>query len=113
MTVFVLVMLSTVTFDGFKETSLWGDLVQWIALAPAFHHWLFSDDTRKTAVLNIGGIANVTMLIPGNSDVIGFDTGPGNSLLDGWIRSHRDQPVLLSSAGAKVTPSSGGANHSW
>jgi len=37
MTVFVLVMLSTVTFDGFKETPLWGDLLQSIALEPAFH----------------------------------------------------------------------------
>ena len=61
-------------------------------LAPAFHHWLFADDARNIAVLNIGGIANVTMLMPASSHVIGFDTGPGNSLLDGWIRSHRDQP---------------------
>ena len=61
-------------------------------LAPAFHHWLFSDNTRNTALLNIGGIANVTMLIPASSHLIGFDTGPGNSLLDGWIRNHRDQP---------------------
>ena len=37
MTVFVLLMLSTVTFDGFKETPLWGDLLKWIALVPAFH----------------------------------------------------------------------------
>jgi hypothetical protein len=36
MTVFVLLMLSTVTFDGFKETSLWGDLLRWIALEPWF-----------------------------------------------------------------------------
>jgi hypothetical protein len=37
MMVFVLLMLSTVTFDGFKETPLWGDLLEWIALEPAFH----------------------------------------------------------------------------
>jgi len=37
MTVFVLLMLATVTFDGFKETPLWGDLLQGIALAPWFH----------------------------------------------------------------------------
>ena len=36
-TAFVLMMLATVTFDGFKETPLWGDLLQWIALAPSFH----------------------------------------------------------------------------
>jgi anhydro-N-acetylmuramic acid kinase len=61
-------------------------------LAPAFHRWLFSDPDRNRAVLNIGGIANVTMLSAGSDKVIGFDTGPGNSLLDGWIRSHRDLP---------------------
>ena len=36
-TAFIIVMLSTVTFDGFKETPLWGDLLQWIARSPAFH----------------------------------------------------------------------------
>ena len=61
-------------------------------LAPAFHQWLFADADKSRAVLNIGGIANVTMLTPGSDAVIGFDTGPGNSLLDGWIRSHRDVP---------------------
>lgn len=61
-------------------------------LAPAFHHWLFADYDRNRAVLNIGGIANVTMLTAASKTVIGFDTGPGNSLLDGWIRGHRDKP---------------------
>ena len=37
MTVFVLLMLSTITFEGFKETPLWGDLLRWFALAPSFH----------------------------------------------------------------------------
>ncbi len=59
-------------------------------LAPAFHRWLFSSADRSRAVLNIGGIANVTMLsTPG---VIGFDTGPGNTLLDGWSRNNLDKP---------------------
>jgi len=57
-------------------------------LAPAFHRWLFSDSSRNRAVLNIGGIANVTMLRPDSDSVIGFDTGPGNTLLDGWILRH-------------------------
>lgn len=57
-------------------------------LAPAFHRWLFSDDAKNRAVLNVGGIANVTMLSRGSDRVIGFDTGPGNTLLDGWIRRH-------------------------
>lgn len=59
-------------------------------LTPAFHRWLFSGTEKKRAVLNIGGIANVTMLsLP---TVIGFDTGPGNTLLDGWTRSHLEKP---------------------
>lgn len=61
-------------------------------LAPAFHRWLFATGTGHRAVLNIGGIANVTMLMAEKDPVIGFDTGPGNSLLDGWIRTHRDLP---------------------
>jgi hypothetical protein len=40
MTVFVLLMLATVTFDGFKETPLWADVLAWIALAPSFHSLL-------------------------------------------------------------------------
>jgi anhydro-N-acetylmuramic acid kinase len=43
-------------------------------------------------VLNIGGIANVTMLSNTTDRVIGFDTGPGNTLLDGWIRANLDKP---------------------
>ena len=58
-------------------------------LAPAFHRWLFSSAGRSRAVLNIGGIANVTML--SSPKTIGFDTGPGNTLLDGWIRNNLDQ----------------------
>lgn len=58
-------------------------------LAPAFHQWLFGKTDRNRAVVNIGGIANLTVLPAAGSDVIGFDTGPGNTLLDGWIRRHR------------------------
>jgi len=58
-------------------------------LTPAFHHWLFSDAKKSRAVLNIGGIANVTML--SSPAVIGFDTGPGNTLLDGWTRNNLEK----------------------
>ena len=61
-------------------------------LAPAFHRWLFADTDKSRAVLNIGGIANVTMLSNTTDRVIGFDTGPGNTLLDGWIRANLDKP---------------------
>lgn len=59
-------------------------------LAPAFHQWLFASPDTVRAVLNIGGIANVTVLT--SPDVAGFDTGPGNTLLDSWCRACRDQP---------------------
>ena len=59
-------------------------------LTPAFHQWLFSSTEKTRAILNIGGIANVTMLSP--PAVTGFDTGPGNTLLDGWTRSNLDKP---------------------
>ncbi|HUL83668.1 MAG TPA: anhydro-N-acetylmuramic acid kinase [Gammaproteobacteria bacterium] len=54
-------------------------------LVPAFHAWRFGNAGEERAVVNIGGIANITVLAPGR-DVRGFDTGPGNTLLDLWIR---------------------------
>lgn len=60
-------------------------------LAPAFHAWAFSSEDRARVIVNLGGIANITLLQPGQA-VIGFDTGPGNTLLDIWIREHRNQP---------------------
>src|SRR5207237_2664079 len=52
-------------------------------LAPAFHAALFGKADRHRAVVNIGGIANVTDL-PSDGAVRGFDIGPGNTLLDAW-----------------------------
>ncbi|MHB1943220.1 MAG: anhydro-N-acetylmuramic acid kinase [Acidiferrobacteraceae bacterium] len=57
-------------------------------LVPAFHQWLFADPSEHRAVLNLGGIANLTILPPGGP-VRGFDTGPANTLLDQWIAHHR------------------------
>lgn len=55
-------------------------------LVPAFHLWAFGSDTRERVIVNIGGMANISVLRP--SSVHGFDTGPGNALLDGWNRRH-------------------------
>lgn len=59
-------------------------------LAPAFHEAVFSDfdDKSDKAVLNLGGIANITVLSNGTREVIGFDTGCANLLLDGWVKRH-------------------------
>lgn len=56
-------------------------------LVPPFHHWLFSDSAIDRVILNIGGMANITVLPAGSRQVTGFDTGPGNTLLDAWIQS--------------------------
>lgn len=53
-------------------------------LVPAFHQAIFSDPNKNRIILNIGGISNITVLSP-NHPLIGFDTGPGNVLLDSWI----------------------------
>jgi len=60
-------------------------------LVPAFHQALLMDATERRMVLNIGGIANLSLLIPGQP-VRGFDTGPGNMLLDAWIWRNQGQP---------------------
>lgn len=56
-------------------------------LVPAFHEALFRDPARSRAVVNIGGISNVTWM-PATGPTLGFDCGPGNVLLDGWARRH-------------------------
>ncbi len=56
-------------------------------LVPAFHAACFRDPTRHRVVINVGGIANLTQLPP-QGPVTGFDTGPGNLLLDAWAREH-------------------------
>lgn len=60
-------------------------------LVPPFHLAAFGDPLVKRALINIGGIANLTLLA-GGALVSGFDTGPGNCLLDGWIRRHQGLP---------------------
>ena len=57
-------------------------------LAPAFHAARLAKREVNRAIVNIGGIANVTLL-EGVSLRLGFDTGPGNTLLDHWITRHR------------------------
>lgn len=58
-------------------------------LAPAFHELLFAQPHASVGVLNLGGIANITLLRP-NHPTHGFDLGPANTLLDAWYRQHHD-----------------------
>jgi anhydro-N-acetylmuramic acid kinase len=62
-------------------------------LVPAFHRAIFSTEKIDRAIVNIGGMANITWLPQSQleSAVMGFDTGPGNVLLDGWIHQHLQQ----------------------
>lgn len=66
-------------------------------LVPAFHHAVFAHPQQSRTVVNIGGIANITHL-PVQGDVTGFDCGPGNVLMDGWIMAH--QGVAYDAGGA-------------
>jgi anhydro-N-acetylmuramic acid kinase len=69
-------------------------------LMPAFHAAAFAGAGETRAVVNIGGIANLTLL-PATGDVLGFDTGPGNCLLDAWARRHLNQACDLGGAWAR------------
>lgn len=61
-------------------------------LAPALHQAVFRSPNEARAVLNIGGIANLTLLpADPSAPVTGFDTGPGNLLLDHWHQRHRGE----------------------
>ena len=65
-----------------KDIALGG---QGAPLAPAFHQFLFREVSESIAVVNIGGMANIT--IPGKA-LTGYDTGPGNVLMDLWCKAH-------------------------
>ncbi len=71
-----------------KDIALGG---QGAPLVPAFHQQLVTDNTTDTFIVNIGGIANITFLpADHNQAILGFDTGPGNALMDEWFQRHQD-----------------------
>jgi anhydro-N-acetylmuramic acid kinase len=57
-------------------------------LVPAFHQAVFSSKDKTRVIANIGGISNITIL-RADGTVLGFDTGPGNMLMDVWIKEHQ------------------------
>ena len=60
-------------------------------LVPAFHQGVFAQAQAVVAVLNIGGISNISVLNPG-ALVTGWDCGPGNALMDHWCQQHTGEP---------------------
>ncbi len=60
-------------------------------LVPVFHQAVWNDAGETLVVLNLGGIANLSVLAPGKTP-FGFDCGPANALLDGWCQQHTGQP---------------------
>lgn len=61
-------------------------------LVPAFHQAVFAAPDRIRAIVNIGGIANISILHPDQKNVSGYDIGPGNTLLDYWISKQLGLP---------------------
>lgn len=66
--------------------------------APVFHQFLFDYLTKAVGVVNIGGIANLSVL---QERLVGFDTGPGNVLMDLWIQKHQNLPYDKAGAWAE------------
>ncbi len=61
-------------------------------LVPAFHHAMFRSNKTSRVIVNIGGIANITVLPKDvTQNVTGFDCGPGNTLMDAWMYRHKQQ----------------------
>jgi len=56
-------------------------------LVPVYHRALVAALPKPLAVLNIGGVANVTWIGAGEADLVAFDTGPGNAPIDDWMRA--------------------------
>lgn len=66
-------------------------------LLPIFHAALAPESNAPVVILNIGGVGNITY-IPGGAEtdfegLLGFDTGPGNGMIDDWMAKHFDKPM--------------------
>lgn len=79
-----------ITINDFrrKDMALGG---QGAPLVPAFHQQVLADEQQVRIVVNIGGIANITLLDPTQA-VSGYDVGPGNMLMDAWCQQQWGQP---------------------
>lgn len=79
--------ITTVADFRRKDVAIGG---QGAPLVPAFHQQILASKDTHRAIVNIGGIANVTLLhAQQQNPLIAFDTGPGNVLMDSWIQHHQ------------------------
>jgi len=79
-------------------------------LVPAFHETIFRTTQKNRVIVNIGGVANISLLPAcAEQKIIGYDTGPGNNLSDAWITLHLQQPYDKEGAYA----SSGKIDHTF
>lgn len=80
--------ITTVTDFRQRDMLLGG---QGAPLVPAFHQAVFHNPDEHRVIVNIGGISNITILPAGPDPAVsGFDTGPGNVLMDQWYQQHHD-----------------------
>jgi anhydro-N-acetylmuramic acid kinase len=70
-------------------------------LAPLFHAALAADLPKPLAILNVGGVANVTWIGEGE-EILAFDTGPGNALIDDWVHRHTGAAADFEGARARA-----------
>ena len=71
-------------------------------LAPLYHAALAAKLEKPVAVLNLGGVANVTWIGEQTGDILAFDTGPGNALIDDWVRHHTGAAADIDGALARA-----------
>src|ERR1700726_3035638 len=71
-------------------------------LAPLYHAALAADLAKPVAVLNIGGVANITWIGETEQNLLAFDTGPGNAMLDDWMRRHTGASADIGGALARA-----------
>jgi anhydro-N-acetylmuramic acid kinase len=98
-TIAALTGITTVADFRRKDMALGG---QGAPLLPVFHKHLFNSTQTDRVVVNIGGIANISLLRKDDAHCIGFDTGPGNVLLDAWVQKNLNQEFDIDGKWAKT-----------
>ena len=71
-------------------------------LAPLYHAALAAKLAKPVVVLNLGGVGNVTWIGEGADEILAFDTGPGNALIDDWVRRHTGRAADFGGALARA-----------